>query len=166
MFVAHATKKLLDRSGGPSPADGPTTTALGDWYATALFWKPQVAFFVNEPTRLPVFVRLAPAATLVSRFVNDLGVVLAAHGLDPRFIDAELVEMTEHRLAKTASRSVLGTMNDFSYLADAYREDRGVDDLVDLSLHLAHTPCGPLRHGHGFPDLELKALGARVLGAS
>lgn len=73
--------------------------------------------------------------------------------------------MTEHCLEKTASRSVLGTTNDFSYLADAYREQRSVDDLVDLSRYLAHTPCGPL-HGHGFPDLELKALAARALDAS
>src|ERR1700686_4960968 len=143
MFVIHTTKKVLDRCGGPSPAGGPTTTALGAWYATALFWKPQVALFVNEPTRLPVFIRLAPTATLVSRFVTHLGVVLAAHSLDPRFIDSELAEMTAHRLEKTASRSVVGTMNDFSYLADAHREQRGVDDLVDLSLSLADTPCGP-----------------------
>ena len=165
MFVVDATKKVLDRCGGPSPPDEPTTTALGDWYATALFWKPQVALFVNEPTRLPVFVRLAPAATLVARFVTDLGVVFAAHGLDPRFIDSELAEMTEHRLAKTANRSVVGTMNDFSYLADGHREHVGVDDLIELSLYLAHTPCGPLRDGHGFPDLDLKALVERVLDA-
>ncbi|MDP9336666.1 MAG: hypothetical protein M3Q30_25585 [Actinomycetota bacterium] len=163
MFVVHATKKVLDRCGGPAPADGPTTTALGDWYATTLFWKPQVTLFVNEPTRLPVIVRLAPAATLVSRFVTDLGILFGAHGLDPRFIDSELAEMTEHRLSKTANRSVVGTMNDFSYLADAHREHRGVDDFVDLSLSLAHTPCGPLRDGNGFPDLELKALVERVL---
>lgn len=134
MFVVHATKKVLDRCGGPSPAGAPSTTALGAWYATALFWKPQVALFVNEPTRLPVFVRLAPAATLVSRFVTDLGIVFAAHGLDARLVDSELAEMTEHGLEKTASRSVLGTTNDFSCLADAYRGQRGVDDLIDLSL--------------------------------
>lgn len=69
-----------------------------------------MALFVNESTRLPVFVRLAPAATLVSRFVTDLGVVFAAHGLDPRFVDSELAAMTEYRLEKTASRSVVGTM--------------------------------------------------------
>ena len=165
MFVVHATKKLLDRCGGPAPAETPTTTALGDWYATALFWKPQVALFVNESTRLPVFVRLAPAATLMTRFVTDLTTVLGAHGLDPRFIDMELAEMTEHRLEKTASRSVVGTMNDYTYLADAHRDHHGVDDLVDLSLTLARTPCGPLRDSHVFPDLELKALVERALDA-
>jgi hypothetical protein len=66
-----------------------------------LSWRPQVALFVNEPTRLPVFVPLAPAVVLVSRFVIHLTVVLTVHGLDPRFIDSELAEMTEHGLAKT-----------------------------------------------------------------
>ena len=166
VFVVHATKKLLDRCGGPAPAETPTTTALGDWYATALFWSPQVALFVNDSTRLPVFVRLAPAATLLARFVTDLTIVLGAHGLDPRFIDAELAEMTEHRLEQTASRSVVGTMNDYTYLAAAHRDHHGVDDLVDLSLTLARTPCGPLRDRTGFPDLELKALVERALDAS
>ncbi len=31
-----------------------STTLMGQWYATAMFWKPQVALFVNEPTLLPV----------------------------------------------------------------------------------------------------------------
>ena len=168
MFVVHATKKVLDRCGGPSPSvDRPSsTTALGDWYATALFWRPQVALFVNETTRLPVFVPLAPAATLVDRFAVGLGRVLDAHGIDPRFVDAERTEMIEHRLAKTASRSVLGTMNDFTNLAEAYRDQELELDLVVLSLWLAGTPCGPLRDRSGYPDLELKAVAERTLGGN
>ena len=164
MFVVHATKKLLDRCGSPSPSEQTTTTALGDWYATALFWKPQVALFVNEPTRLPVFVPLAPAATLVPRFVSHFGAILDAYGLDPRFIDSELAEMSHHRLAKTSNRSVVGTMNDFSALAEFHRDHHGADDLLALSLDLAHTPCGPLDKRHGFPDLELKALAQQIPG--
>lgn len=164
MFVVHATKKLLDRCGSPSPSEQPTSTALGDWYATALFWKPQIALFVNEPTRLPVFVPLAPAAKLIPRFVSHLAAVLDAHGLDPRFIDSELAEMAQHRLAKTSNRSVVGTMNDFSSLAEFQRDYNGADDLLTLSLELAHTPCGPLDKRHGFPDLELKALVQRIPG--
>ena len=164
MFVVHATKKLLDRCGGPSLSEPLTTTALGDWYATALFWKPQVALFVNEPTRLPVFVPLAPAAKLIPRFVSHLDTVLDAHGLDPRFIGSELAEMSQHRLAKTSNRSVVGTMNDFSLLAEFHRDDHGADDLLALSLKLAHTPCGPLHKGHGFPDLELKEMVRQIPG--
>ena len=69
-----------------------------------------------------------------------------------------MAEMTSWTLAKTASRSVLGVMNEFAHLADNYRERREIIDLVELSLWLAQVPCSPLHSGHGFPDLELKAL--------
>jgi len=131
---------------------------LGDWYATALFWRPQVVLFVNDLTRLPVLVPLAPAASVVARFVDQVARVFAGLGLDPRFVDAEVVEMSQHRLAKTASRSVVGTMNDFAFLAVVHRDHGEATDLVGLSLRLAHTPCGPLSGSTGFPDLEVLAL--------
>jgi hypothetical protein len=155
MFVLHATKKLLDRIGPPEDAAADASTALGNWYATALFWKPQVALFVNEPTLLPVFLPLAPASTLVRRFAPALAATLAAHGVDARFIDAELAAMAEYRLAKTNNRS----------LADARRARGGVEDLLSLSLSLAQTPCSPLANRHGFPDRELHALIANWPGA-
>ena len=61
MFVVHATKKLRDRvREEPDSAATRSTTALGAWYATVLFWKPQLALFVNEATLLPVFGYLPP----------------------------------------------------------------------------------------------------------
>jgi Domain of unknown function (DUF6933) len=154
----------LERCGSLSSDDRPTTTALGDWYATALFWRPQVALLVNETTRLPVFVRLGPAATLVERFAVQLGRVVGFHGIDPRFVAAELVEMGEYRFAKTRSRSVLGSMNEFSFLAEVHRDEEPDVDLIVLSMQLSRTPCGPLRDRSGFPDLELQAVAARTLG--
>jgi hypothetical protein len=46
--MLHCTKKLLDRI-KPSVASfsPPPTAVLGNWYATAFFWKPQVALLVN-----------------------------------------------------------------------------------------------------------------------
>jgi hypothetical protein len=65
MSTIHATKKLLTRVKGPSaPAEEIPTTTLGNWYATAVFWRPQVALFVNERSLLPLLIPLAPAATL------------------------------------------------------------------------------------------------------
>jgi hypothetical protein len=85
-----------------------STTKLGSWYATALFWKPQAALFVNEPTLLPVLTPLAPAAGVIDRFPGALAIVLAAHGVRPAFVDADLTEMADHRLTTTKSRSVVG----------------------------------------------------------
>jgi hypothetical protein len=54
MLYLHCTKKLLDRLKPEVIAGGTSTTGLGNWYATALLWKPQIALFVNERTLLPV----------------------------------------------------------------------------------------------------------------
>jgi hypothetical protein len=159
MLIVRATRKLLGRL-GPITADAEqrSTTLLGDWYATAWFWRPQVALLVSETTLLPVLMPLAPAATLLQRVGLQLAAVLAAHRTPAEFIDAELREMDQVRLARTASRSVVGIMNEFAYLADAWRHDE--PDLLTLAVRLAATPCGPLYKRHISPDRELAALGA------
>ena len=44
------------------------------------------------------------------------------------------------------ARSVVGTMNEFAYLAERYREYLGTMDLLVLSMRLADTPCGAIKH--------------------
>ena len=157
MYTVHATKKLLDRVGSPGLAEE-SSTLLGPWYATALFWKPHVALFVNESTLLPVLMALAPAASLLNRFPGQLAVVLASHGAAEEVVARELEQMAEYRLAKTANRSVVGVMNDFAHLADVHRSRDPEPDLLALSMRLATTPCSPLSARHGRPDRELAAL--------
>lgn len=158
-FTIHATKKLRDRVKQPVEEPVEAATVLGNWYATALFWRPQVALFVNERTLLPVFMPLAPAANLAARFPDDLRRVLDAHGVDPRFVESEIIAMGVGRYAKTASRSVLGVMNEFAYLGDVHRQHLGADDdLVALSVRIAQTPTSPLYQRHISPDLELHAV--------
>ena len=153
MFTIHATKKLLDRVKAPV---GETvlepSTALCNWYATAIFWKPQVALFVNELTVLPVFMPLAPASSLAERFPDALGVVLAGLGIDQEFIDGERAAMTGAIYAKTTNRSAVGVMNEMAFHAGFKRDDFGPDRLTELSVDLADMPIGPLRGGQGFPD--------------
>jgi hypothetical protein len=159
VLIVRATKKLLDRIGPPSLGEGEhSTTLMGQWYATALFWKPQVALFVNEPTLLPVLMPMAPAATLLARFPEQLAAVLAAHGTPDAVIDEEQRQMRDRRLAKTANRSVVGIMNEFTFLAESYRSDIPAPDLLALAMRLATTPCSPLYSKHVTPDRELAAL--------
>jgi len=159
VLIVRATKKLLDRIGPPSLGEREqSTTLMGQWYATAMFWKPQVALFVNEPTLLPVLMPLAPAATLLARFPRQLAAVLAAHGTPGAVIDEAQRQMRDRRLAKTANRSVVEIMNEFTFLAEAYRGDTPAPDLLTLALRLAATPCGPLSSKHISPDRELAAL--------
>lgn len=164
MFTVHATQKLRDRVKAPlaEPVEEPST-ALGNWYATVLFWQPQVALFVNEGTLLPVLVPLAPARTVAARFPEHLGALLNALGTDPRFVAAEVAATTGARWAKTVNRSVVGIMNEFTYLAEADRAHERSDDLMSVAFRLAGTPCSPLYKRHSFPDRELAALVATHL---
>lgn len=164
-FTIHATKKLLDRVKRPIGEPVEPGSALGNWYATALFWTPQVALFVNEATLLPVFVPFAPADDLADRFPDELRRVLDAQGLDPRFVDEEIGSMGVGQFAKTANRSVLGVMNEFDFLGRLAREDQGDElNLVALSLFISETPTSPLYKRHISPNRELQAFVASKLG--
>lgn len=137
----------MDRIKQPieSPTSAPTT-ALGNWYATALFWKPQLALFVNERTLLPVFMPLAPVASIAQRFPPQLAAVLMAHGIEATFIEREIAAMAEVKFARTASRSMTGMMNEFAFYAEGYQEDGGSPDMIALSLRFANMIFKPIKY--------------------
>jgi hypothetical protein len=58
----------------------------------------------------------------------------------------------------TANRSVVGIMNEFTYLAETYRDNTPEPDLLGLAMRLATTRCSPLYSKHISPDRELDAL--------
>ncbi|TAG47995.1 MAG: hypothetical protein EAZ30_08065 [Betaproteobacteria bacterium] len=120
-----------------------------------MFWKPQLALFVHEETLLPVLMPLAPASSLAQRFPTYLAAVLKALDVDSGFIMAQVAAMGQVQYTKTSNRSVLGIMNQFSYLAEGYRDYLETGDLLELSLKLANTPCSPLYKRETFPDKEL-----------
>lgn len=162
MFTIRGTKKFLDRVGRPDPDPPASSTVLGDWYANVLFWRPQVAVFVNAITFVPVLMPLAPAAGVVGRLPAAVAEVFAALGIDPGFIAAETAEMGSAVLAKTASRRVLGVMNEFVFMAE-HAINTGhsePEDLVGLSVWLSDTIVGPISRDDG--STPLGALQNRV----
>ncbi len=113
---------------------------------------------VNTRTRVPVIAPLAPAKGLAERLPDVIADALIALGVA---LDAEREHMREVRVGPTLNRSVVGSMNDFGFLADHHRDDAGGLDALDLealSKRLAHVPCGPLYKSHTFPDAELRAF--------
>ena len=82
--------------------------------------------------------------------------LLAAHRLPAPFAETERAAMAEVLLAPTANRSVVGVLNEFTFLSDVHRADP--DGLLELSLRLAATPLGPLYQRHVSPDRELTVL--------
>jgi hypothetical protein len=161
MLVVRGTKKLRDRLRSTAAAHGDvSTTILGDWFANALFWKPQVALLVNERTLLPLYLPLAPAATLLDRVPDAIASLLRRHGVDDEIIASELAAMADARIAPTNNRSIVGVMNEFAYQGEVF-SGAGFDDLEDLSVRMSELIVGPLMQGTGSPDRELAA----VLGA-
>jgi hypothetical protein len=158
MFTLHCTKKLLDRTKFIVSNDTSHDTRLGNWYATALFWRPQLALFVNEQTLLPVFTPLAPATQLLERFALQLPIVLAAHGISRDAIDYERSAMRDVQHAKTTNRRVLGIMNLFSHHAEGHATRGGVYDLTELSCRLSVTPCSPLYESYTSPERAVRAM--------
>ena len=159
IFSLCITKKRLDRIKlAIITPEATSSTILGNWYATVLFWKPQLALLVNEQTLLPVLMSLAPVSTLAARFPQQLALVLSAHSIAQDFIDNELAQMSDVQFAKTLNRSIVGIMNQFSYLAEGYRDYLETNDLLALSLKLSETPCSPLYKGAVSPHRELKRV--------
>jgi hypothetical protein len=145
VYTIHGTKKLLDRVKQlVMPVVDHPTTALGNWYAIAIFWRPQVAFLVNEATLFPVLLPLAPATSIAARFPEALESILNALGVSAAFIASERWAMSEPSFSKTGKGSVLGVMNRLEFELDFVR-DRVGEDLLELSLYMSDHLVGPLR---------------------
>ena len=159
MFTLRCTAKLLRRLRATPGVDlEPPTTRLGDWYATLVHeHREQFVLCVSERSLLPVVVPAKEARTLVPRFRDALAELLARLGVSTAEIERERAEMDAVRVGRTASRQVLGTMNDFLRMFSWRALGRS---LLDESLQLAEAPCGPI--GMRSPDdLTLELLGGR-----
>lgn len=158
MYVVHATAKLLARLPTATlDEDALDETRLGPWYATIGKGRPQIAVLVSATTLLPVLMPLALARTLLKRFPAALERVLLAHGVPTGEVAVEVAAMSGAAARKTASRSLVGVLNEFVLLTDR-RRGSAPDDVVGWSLELARTPCSPLYSSHVSPDRELAAL--------
>ena len=157
MFVLRSTQKLLKRlKQTPQPDPPESTTTLGDWYADVRPVRPRhLLLLVSDKTRFPVVIPAAPMSNWQSRFFQALTKQLLTIGSDPSQVEAELAQMQQMVIAKTASRSVLGTMLDYRTLMNAYGP---VEDLHLVSLRLGYAPCGPLNMKSSI-EVTRRALG-------
>lgn len=145
MFTLRCTAKLLKRlKAQPEDVAVPPSTRLGDWYAHLLFVRPaQLVLAVSEQTLLPVLVPALDVEMLPGRVRQTVRDVLQAIGVPEAAIRDEESAMVTVGLGRTVSRRVVGSMNDFVRLLEPHLEDPG--SLLELSLRLADTPCGPLQ---------------------
>ncbi|MCZ7664792.1 MAG: hypothetical protein M5U22_18555 [Thermoleophilia bacterium] len=162
MYALRCTKKLLARVGPPSTVVEPTTTTLGDWFAQPLaLGQRRFILLAAEHSRLPVLMPARNAKHLAQTFPQELVTVLDRLQIPMEAIEREIGEMRECVIAATNNRSVLGTLNDFSFLLRTMMERGAGDDPFDKALSLCDTPVGPL--GYDTPARVTARLLAEAL---
>lgn len=166
MFTLRCTQKLLRRGLVVSQAETPpSTNLLGDWYANLLICgRQQWVLCVSERTLLPVVVSAREAKSLGPRVACAAGELLLALGVSPEAVQAELKHMQDCTIGRTASRSVLGSLNDLMWQFEVGLRSGPQRSPLACSLWLAGTPCRPIEYAS--PDRATQALFAahRALG--
>jgi hypothetical protein len=142
MVVLRCTQSLLLRLKQFDDApDVRSTTKLGDWYGN-LIWmgNRHVLLFISERSRLPIMIPVREANRLRSSFPDAVCHMLAAVGVPAETIERERQEMSEIAFGRTQSRSLLGSLNDFSMMARMHFITRRTDPLERIARELAETP--------------------------
>jgi hypothetical protein len=156
---------LLKRLGKPVEDErvAASTTALGDWFVRPLnVGRHRLLLCASAPSLLSVIVPAKDLVGLPGRLATALAEVLKALGIPNAQIEGELRAMDDYHLAKTNSRTVLGSMTDFIRMADWHiYEGPQPPDLLGTALELAEAPCGPINYDR--PKDVARALLRRVV---
>jgi hypothetical protein len=165
MLVLRCTRHLLARlkqAREVPPAE--STTRLGDWYGNILrIGRRQHLLFISERSRLPVIIPIREAKRLAQVFPDAVCDVLAAVGISPSDIADECFQMAEIRFGLTRNRSLLGTLNDFAFMAQHGNMPRPEPESPkELIRFLSQTPILPLG---GASPIELTRAAFEVRSA-
>jgi hypothetical protein len=96
----------------------------------------------SERTLLSVVVPAKDLPGLPSRLVSSLVLLLRYLGVPPSIMAAELRAMQHVRFDRTASRSVLGMMNEFAHVVDdLFRRPLSVVYLDEIDRQLSRELC-------------------------
>jgi hypothetical protein len=140
MVMLRCSHSLLRRIKA-APENGTSTGRLGDWYARALFVKPQqLVLCTNEMSLLSVVVPLAPLSLLQQRFVAAASNRIRQVPAPTELLAEECAALNDVRIGKAINRSVISTMNQLVYyIEDRLRAGSG-GDLEELGIFLSDTP--------------------------
>lgn len=125
-MTLRCTQKLLRRVGASAGAGASSpTTVLGDWYANLVYAHPeQLVLCMNERSLLVVVLPAKDFKNIGPRFRARVALLLERIGVPLPAVAAEEGEMMELAFGPTASRKVLGCLNEAAFaLSDAL--DRG-----------------------------------------
>jgi hypothetical protein len=147
MVVLRCTEELLARlKQAENPPAVESTTRLGDWYGNVLqLGRRQHLLFISERSRLPVVIPVRDGKRLAEVFPDAVCEVLALVGVGVADIADERSRMSEVAFGRTRNRSLLGTLNDFTFMAQVGSARRPEPETPEeLIRFLAQTLILPL----------------------
>jgi hypothetical protein len=141
MFNLRCTARLLSQLKAAAEEPAEATTRLGDWYGNLFAWRrKQWAMFTSERSLLTVILPANEIRPLPNALAASVRQVLVGLHVSSKLIDDELSQMQSCVLARTANRSVLGSMTDFIFAARMSWGESPPLPLMELNLRLAETP--------------------------
>jgi hypothetical protein len=147
MLVLRCTQKLLVRLKHVGEVRAvESTTRLGDWYGNILrIGRRQHLLFISERSRLPVVLPIGEAKRLGAVFPDAVCERLAIVGVPAEDIAEERSRMSDLAFGRTRNRSLLGTLNDFSFMAQQGNANRvEPESPEELMRFFSQTPILPL----------------------
>jgi len=145
LFNFRVTAKLIRRLKCAPAAAGEATTRLGDWYGNLFsVGRQQFAMFTSDRSLLSVVIPAKEIHPLPAALNDVLGRLLQDLDAPRALIDGELSRMQECVFAATASRSVLGSMNDFTFMAKYYLRESPFLAPAEIQRRLAEAPMKAL----------------------
>jgi hypothetical protein len=160
MVVLRCTQQLLHRLKRFDDEPAVTsTTRLGDWYGNIIrMGNRHVLLFISERSRLPVLIPIRQANKLGTVLPDAVSEMLAWIRIPEEVLIEERQQMSEVGFGRTNSRSLLGTMNDFSFGVRVHFMTSRGESLENIGKAIAETPIMPLK-GECPIDLTRAAFG-------
>ena len=125
MIIFRCTQKFLKyRKIKPSPMSVVSRAIFGEWYAnTVPTFRGDVFLFTNDPSLLSVVLPLSWDLDLEKDFKDRVLKLYRRLAFPEEIINHEDNEMNSFLYTKTASRSILGVMNDVAYNLQTWAEE-------------------------------------------
>jgi len=151
MVTIRCTRKLLKLIDGAIVEEPPVPgNVLGDWYANLI---PTVAgdliIFASEKTLLSVAIPAEQLSQLISLFVARVYNLLRLLEIPEPVVEREMRWYQEISIAKTSSRSVLGSLNEiasyYQTIPERLREQTRLS-LSEAELELSKLLHSPLNY--------------------
>ena len=148
----------VDRT--PEPP-GQAVNALGHWYANVLTLnRTPLVVAISERSLLSVVLTGAPFSSLATRFPHALAQLLQALGVPEDQVAAEVACMFPLTIAATASRKLLGCLNQYAFELSVHLEAEPRAGRMERQLWLSENISSVI--GYSAPrELALELLAAR-----